>query len=63
MDNVSREEKAITVTELNTYIKNLFDSDLFLNRVAVKGEISNFTNHRSGHFYFSVKDYVSSVCN
>ena len=61
MDNVSREEKAITVTELNTYIKNLFDSDLFLNRVAVKGEISNFTNHRSGHFYFSVKDENSLI--
>ena len=49
-------ERAVTVTELNTYVKNLFDSDLFLNRVSVKGEISNFTNHRSGHLYFSLKD-------
>ena len=49
-------ERAVTVTELNTYVKNLFDSDHFLNRVSVKGEISNFTNHRSGHLYFSLKD-------
>lgn len=49
-------ERSITVTELNTYVKGLFDNDLFLNRVSVKGEISNFTNHRSGHLYFSLKD-------
>ena len=48
---------AITVTELNEYIKAKIDGDRFLSHVAVKGEISNFTNHyKSGHFYFSIKD-------
>ena len=46
----------LTVSELNNYIKNLFDSSRFLSSVTVKGEISNFTNHRSGHLYFSLKD-------
>ena len=55
------EDRAITVSELNTYIKNLIDGDLFLNRVVVKGELSNFTNHRTGHFYFSVKDEGSLI--
>ena len=46
----------LTVSELNNYIKSLFDSSRFLSSVTVKGEISNFTNHRSGHLYFSLKD-------
>ncbi len=50
------EQTAISVSELNGYIKKLFDDDLFLNRVAVKGEISNFKHHSSGHLYFSLKD-------
>ncbi len=50
------ENTAISVSDLNGYIKKLFDDDLFLNRVAVKGEISNFKNHSSGHLYFSLKD-------
>jgi len=45
-----------TVSELNNYIKNIFESNRTLSAVTVKGEISNFTNHRSGHLYFSVKD-------
>ena len=47
---------ALSVSELNEYIKRLFDSDRTLNAVSVKGEISNFVNHRSGHLYFSLKD-------
>ena len=47
---------AFSVSELNEYIKRLFDSDRTLNAVSVKGEISNFVNHRSGHLYFSLKD-------
>lgn len=47
---------AFGVSELNEYIKRLFDSDRTLNAVSVKGEISNFVNHRSGHLYFSLKD-------
>ncbi len=46
----------VTVSQLNQYTKMLFDSNPILSSVFVKGEISNFVNHRSGHFYFSLKD-------
>ena len=36
---------AITVTELNTYVKEKFEQDEYLNNVLVKGEISNFKHH------------------
>ena len=53
---------AITVTELNEYIKAKIDGDSFLSRVTVKGEISNFTNHyKTGHFYFTIKDEGSLI--
>lgn len=53
MDN----RQALTVTALNEYIKNKLESDPFLTRVLVKGEISNFVNHyKTGHFYLSLKD-------
>ena len=52
---------AMSVTELNNYIKNLFDTSRFLSSVSVKGEISNFTYHRSGHLYFSLKDGESQI--
>ncbi len=44
------------VSELNNFIKNLFETNRTLSAVTVKGEISNFTAHRSGHLYFSLKD-------
>ena len=46
----------ITVSELNTYIKNKLDDDRFLSAITVKGEISNFKYHSTGHLYFSLKD-------
>ena len=52
---------AITVSELNDYIKNVFDSSRFLSSVTIKGEISNFTYHRSGHLYFSLKDSDAQI--
>ena len=45
-----------SVTMLNEYIKNIFENNRTLSSVTVRGEISNFTNHRSGHLYFSLKD-------
>ena len=46
------EDMAISVTELNSYIKNKIADDEYLNNVLVKGEISNFKNHYTGHMYF-----------
>ena len=46
----------ISVTELNTYIKEKFNEDEYLNNVLIKGEISNFKNHYTGHMYFTLKD-------
>ncbi len=50
------EEKYLKISELNNYIKNLLDKDRFLNKVYLKGEISNFKNHTRGHLYFTLKD-------
>ncbi|NLK40238.1 MAG: exodeoxyribonuclease VII large subunit [Clostridiales bacterium] len=59
---MTEEKKNIlTVTQLNNYIKMLIDSDGLLSSVFVKGEISNFTNHRSGHLYFTIKDEGSLI--
>ncbi len=51
----------MTVTELNTFIKNMFDGNRLLSGVSVVGEISNFTAHKSGHLYFSVKDSEGQI--
>jgi len=51
----------ITITELSKYIKSNFDNDEFLKKVYIKGEISNFKNHTTGHFYFSLKDSGSRI--
>ena len=51
----------LTVSELNGYIKNIFDFDRTLTAVSVKGEISNFVRHSSGHLYFSIKDTDSQI--
>lgn len=46
----------ITVTALNRYVKTLLERDSVLTDVALRGEISNFTNHyKTGHFYFSLE--------
>ncbi len=54
-------EGTMTVSDLNEFIKNMFDSNRVLTSVTVKGEISNFVNHRSGHMYFSLKDADSQL--
>lgn len=53
--------KVLTVSALNNYIKKIMDNDIILNNVSVKGEISNFKFHESGHLYFSIKDESSKI--
>ena len=53
--------KPISVTELNLYIKDKINQDEFLNNVYVKGEISNFKHHYTGHMYFTLKDEKSLI--
>lgn len=55
------EYNPITVTDLNKYIKNKIDGDEMLNNVLVKGEISNFKSHYTGHMYFTLKDENSLI--
>lgn len=54
-------EMAITVSDLNQYIKNKIAEDETLNHILVKGEISNFKNHYTGHLYFTLKDEKSLI--
>lgn len=53
--------RSLTVSELNKYIKKLLSSDPILNHIHLKGEISNFKAHGSGHFYLSLKDEKSKI--
>lgn len=50
-----------TVRQVNSYIKNMFTQDFLLNRLYVKGEVSNCKYHTSGHIYFSLKDESGSI--
>ena len=52
---------AVSVTDLNLYIKEKIAGDEALNAVVVKGEISNFKNHYTGHLYFTLKDEKSLI--
>lgn len=54
-------DKYLTVTQINRYIKYKLDEDQNLRTVYLKGEISNFKNHTSGHFYFTLKDENSRI--
>lgn len=45
-----------SVGQVNSYIKNMFTQDFMLNRIYIRGEVSNCKYHTSGHIYFSLKD-------
>ena len=51
----------LTVTGLNLYIKGVIENDFLLNKVTIKGEISNFKYHTSGHIYMSLKDEAGVI--
>ena len=54
-------EMAISVTDLNKYIKNKIADDEYLSNILIKGEISNFKHHYTGHLYFTLKDENSLI--
>lgn len=59
---MARENRNVySVGQVNTYIKNLFAQDFLLERIAVKGEVSNCKYHTSGHIYFTLKDATGAI--
>lgn len=56
MDNENLEPRVATVSQINGYVKKIIDHNLILNNIWVKGEISNFKHHTSGHMYITLKD-------
>ena len=56
-----QQTRVLSVTELNEYIKAKIETDRLLKNITIKGEISNFTRHSSGHLYFSLKDDTSVI--
>lgn len=55
------EPKIYSVSQINRYIKGLIENDFILQSFWVKGEISNFKAHTSGHLYFTLKDKNSAI--
>lgn len=60
-DSQPRVEDAWTVSEITSYIQELFDIDYRLRDISVQGEISNFRQARSGHLYFTLKDDTAQL--
>lgn len=54
-------DQALSVTQLNLYIRDLLDSQPFLSGICVRGELSNYKIYPSGHHYFTLKDSESSL--
>ena len=50
-----------SVAQVNRYVKNMFTQDFFLQKIYVKGEVSNCKYHTSGHIYFSLKDETGTM--
>lgn len=53
--------KVYSVSEINAYIKKLFDDDFVLDNISIEGEISNYKRHSSGHLYFTLKDKEAAL--
>ncbi len=58
---INIDKNFLTITELNLYIKGIFEENPLLSTVTLKGEISNFKNHSTGHMYMSLKDETSVI--
>lgn len=55
------QREILSVSDINNYIKQLLQQDGRMSSIVVRGEISNFTRHSSGHLYFSLKDKTGSI--
>lgn len=55
------QDKYIKISDLNAYIKSIFDENSYLKKIYLRGEISNFKNHTRGHLYFTLKDDASRI--
>lgn len=55
------QDKYLTISAVTKYLKYKFDTDEHLRTIFLKGEISNFKAHTTGHFYFSLKDETSKI--
>ena len=55
------QDKYMKVSDLNAYIKTIFDENPYLKKVFLRGEISNFKNHTRGHLYFTLKDDLGRI--
>lgn len=58
---MKNQKRIFSIQELNKYIKMKLESDSVLQNVWIRGEISNFTHHSSGHMYFTLKDKASRI--
>lgn len=55
------EKKIYSVSEINRHVKQLLESDTLLTSISIRGEITNFKAHYTGHFYFTLKDESSTI--
>jgi len=55
------DKQVLTVTQINTFVKDYIDALPPLRQVSVKGEVSNLTKHKTGHYYFTLKDEGSVI--
>ena len=54
-------QNVYSVAQVNAYIKNMFTQDFMLQRLCVRGEVSNCKYHPSGHIYFTLKDEKGTI--
>lgn len=54
-------QNVYTVAQVNSYIKNMFTQDFMMNRISVKGEVSNCKYHSTGHIYYTLKDQKGAI--
>lgn len=54
-------QNVYTVAQVNSYIRNMFTQDFMLQKVRIRGEVSNCKYHSSGHIYFTLKDAKGTI--